>query len=145
LYENKVYCWFIFYIGVLLTGPVFGGGGQQEQKKEGLVEEPYWTPQGYDYNKLVEAAKKEGCLTVRWHPEAPHPNAARLWARWVLTQKGHQPWSDVIGGFSPNSTVPAAANPFGSWDKWIEKLLIIDEVKSSQIRQDLQDLFMINR
>ncbi|MDR1249999.1 MAG: ABC transporter substrate-binding protein [Treponema sp.] len=77
--------------------------------------------------------------------KAPHPNAARLWTRWVLTQEGHQPWSGVIGGFSPNSAVPAAPNPLGTWDKWVEKLLIIDEVKSSQVRQDLQDLFMINR
>jgi iron(III) transport system substrate-binding protein len=77
--------------------------------------------------------------------KAPHPNAARLWTRWVLTQEGHLPWSGVIGGFSPNKAVQPAENPLGAWDKWVEKLLIFDEVQSAKIRQELQDLYLINR
>jgi iron(III) transport system substrate-binding protein len=77
--------------------------------------------------------------------KAPHPNAARLWVRWVLTQEGHKPWSGVIGGFSPNIDVAPADNPVGGWDQWVEKLMIYDAANSARIRQDLIDLYLINR
>lgn len=74
---------------------------------------------------------------------APNPNAARLWVRFVLTEEGHFPWSGVIGGFSPNETVAPADNPLGSWDQWLEHLMLFDPVQSAEVRQELVDLFMI--
>lgn len=76
---------------------------------------------------------------------APNPNAARLWIRWVLTSEGHEPWSSVIGGFSPNIDVTPADNPLGGWDKWVNKLIIFDGINSARNREELQDLLLINR
>jgi iron(III) transport system substrate-binding protein len=77
--------------------------------------------------------------------KAPHPNAARLWVRWVLTQEGHKPWSGVIGGFSPNIDVKPADNPVGGWDQWVKRLIIYDAENSIRNRQELSDLYLINR
>ncbi|MDR2740101.1 MAG: hypothetical protein LBB68_09785, partial [Treponema sp.] len=49
-----------------LITPAFSGGAP-EQKKPAAEENPAWTIAGYNYDKLVEAAKQEGTLTVRWH------------------------------------------------------------------------------
>lgn len=73
---------------------------------------------------------------------APNPNAARLWVRFVLTEEGHFPWSGVIGGFSPNQTVQPAENPLGTWDQWQDVLMLFDPVQSAEVRRDLIDLWL---
>lgn len=76
---------------------------------------------------------------------APNPNAARLWVRWVLKEQGSFPWTDVVGGFSPNAHVDAHPDdPMGSWEAWTDVLLLFDPVRSAQLRQDLEDFFLIH-
>ncbi|MFA5448217.1 MAG: ABC transporter substrate-binding protein [Sphaerochaeta sp.] len=79
--------------------------------------------------------------------KAPHPNAARLWARFLLTEEGSFPWTDTVGGFSPNQTIQASAdNPFtSSWGEWLDVLLMFDPVQSAAVRRDLIDMWLMSQ
>lgn len=39
--------------------------------------------------------------------DAPHPNAARLWANWKLSREGQGVWVNTVGGFSARSDMPS--------------------------------------
>ncbi|MDT4763181.1 ABC transporter substrate-binding protein [Sphaerochaeta sp. PS] len=79
--------------------------------------------------------------------KAPHPNAARLWARFLLTEEGSFPWTTVVGGFSPNQTIMASKdNPFtSSWGEWLDYLLIFDPEQSAAVRRDLIDMWLMSQ
>ncbi len=79
---------------------------------------------------------------------APHPNAARLWARFLLTEEGSfPPWTTVVGGFSPNQTISASKdNPFtSSWSEWLDVLLMFDPMQSAAVRRDLIDMWLMSQ
>jgi iron(III) transport system substrate-binding protein len=77
---------------------------------------------------------------------APHPNAAKLFTHFVLTEEGVAPWVlEDLGGYSPNPEV--SANPedeIGSWENWKELLITFDPEEAIRIRQDLTDFWMVN-
>jgi iron(III) transport system substrate-binding protein len=77
---------------------------------------------------------------------APHPNAAKLFTHFVLTEEGVTPWVlDDLGGYSPNPEV--SANPddeIGSWENWKEYLITFDPEEAIKIRQDLVDFWLLN-
>lgn len=77
---------------------------------------------------------------------SPHPNAAKLFTYFVLTEEGVAPWVlDDLGGYSSN--VEVSANPedeIGSWTNWKEYLVTFDPVEAFQMRQDLQDFWLLN-
>lgn len=79
--------------------------------------------------------------------DAPHPNAARLWARFLLTEEGSFPWTNVVGGFSPNQTIAASkSNPYTSlWGEWLDVLLMFDPVQSAEVRRDLIDMWLMSQ
>jgi iron(III) transport system substrate-binding protein len=77
---------------------------------------------------------------------APHPNAAKLFTHFVLTEEGVAPWVlEDLGGYSSNPEV--SANPedeIGSWTNWREYLVTFDPVAAIEMRQDLQDFWLLN-
>ena len=79
--------------------------------------------------------------------DAPHPNAARLWARFLLTEEGSFPWTNVVGGFSPNQTISAStSNPYTSlWGEWLDVLLMFDPMQSAAVRRDLIDMWLMSQ
>lgn len=79
--------------------------------------------------------------------KAQHPNAARLWARFLLTEEGSFPWTTVVGGFSPNQTIQASSdNPFtSSWGEWLDHLLMFDPLQSAAVRRDLIDMWLMSQ
>ena len=73
---------------------------------------------------------------------APHPNAAKLFIRYILSD-GHQPWTvRDMGAFSPN--VKAATNPEneGSWADWSGRLLKLDNKVALKLRQEILDFWL---
>lgn len=78
--------------------------------------------------------------------DAPHPNAARLWARFLLTEEGSFPWTDVVGGFSPNQTIIASSdNPITKWSEWLDILMTFDPLQSAAVRRDLIDMWLMSQ
>ena len=79
--------------------------------------------------------------------DALHPNAARLWARFLLTSEGSFPWTNVVGGFSPNQTIAASKdNPYtSSWGEWLDVLLMFDPMQSAEVRRDLIDMWLMSQ
>ncbi len=75
---------------------------------------------------------------------APHPNAAKLFLRYVCTPEGIAPWTvDNMGGYSSN--VEAFVNPAneGSWQVWLPKLLRLDNKSAMKLRQDILDFWLL--
>lgn len=77
---------------------------------------------------------------------APHPNAAKLFTHFVLTEEGVSPWVLAdLGGYSSNLEV--SANPedeIGSWENWKNYLIAFDPAEAIKIRQDLTDFWLLN-
>ncbi len=75
---------------------------------------------------------------------APHPNAAKLFVRYVCTPEGIAPWTvDSVGGYSSNSS--AFVNPAneGSWNEWLPKLLRLDNRNAMKLRQEVLDFWLV--
>ncbi len=75
---------------------------------------------------------------------APHPNAAKLFIRYVCTPEGIAPWTvDDMGGFSSNSA--AFVNPAneGSWQTWLPKLQRLDNKNAMKLRQEILDFWLL--
>src|SRR5690606_25117969 len=55
-------------------------------------------------------------LTVK---DAPHPNAAKLFIEFLLTEEGFSPWNDGIGTYSSNPNIRARTgdNDFKVWEQ----------------------------
>lgn len=75
-----------------------------------------------------------------------HPNAAKLFTHYVLTEEGVAPWALAdLGGYSTNPEV--SANPddeIGIWKDWKGLLFSFDPAKAITIRQDLLDYWLTN-
>ena len=73
-----------------------------------------------------------------------HPNAAKLFTHYVLTEEGVAPWALAdLGGYSTNPEV--SANPddeLGVWADWKQSLFTFDPAKAIAIRQDLLDYWL---
>jgi len=52
---------------IMASSVVFAGGGGQSSSSGGTTTKDEWSPGNYNFDKMVEAAKKEGTVTVRWH------------------------------------------------------------------------------
>ncbi|MDX9914718.1 MAG: ABC transporter substrate-binding protein [Sphaerochaeta sp.] len=76
---------------------------------------------------------------------SPHPNAARLFVRYLLTEEGVAPFMDDIGVYAPNPAVPVHPDDdLGSWEAWREYMLILDDKLTWEISQDVLDLWFIH-
>lgn len=77
---------------------------------------------------------------------AKHPNAAKLFTHFVLTEEGVAPWAiEDLGGYSSNTTVGVhPQDEVGSFEKWREMLVTFDPGKAFQIRQDVLDFWLLN-
>lgn len=77
---------------------------------------------------------------------AKHPNAAKLFTHFVLTEEGVAPWAlDDLGGYSPNVEVSVNPNDeLGGWEDWKKLLITFDPGEAIKIRQDLQDFWLLN-
>ncbi len=75
---------------------------------------------------------------------SPHPNAAKLFTHYVLTEEGVKPWALAdLGGYSPNPEVSAnPADEVGVWADWKPLLFSFDPAKAIAIRQDLLDYWL---
>lgn len=74
---------------------------------------------------------------------APHPNAARLWVRYMLTPEGISPWTvDDMGSFSPHPRVPMHPDNEGTWAQWEKHLLPLDNRRAMALRQDILDFWL---
>jgi iron(III) transport system substrate-binding protein len=73
---------------------------------------------------------------------APHPNAAKLFIRFLLTPEGFKPWSDDMGSFSPNPNVPVNPMNEGSWADWEKKLMPLDLKAAASLGQKVSDFWL---
>ena len=74
---------------------------------------------------------------------APHPNAARLLAYYVLTQEGANPWGGVVGAYSSNSSLSSSPdNPYPTAEAWDGTLLVSNNTNVAKRRQDLMDFWI---
>lgn len=73
---------------------------------------------------------------------APHPNAAKLFVRFLLTADGFKPWSDDMGGFSTNPNVPVNPNNEGTWADWAKKLVPLDTKAAASLGQKVSDFWL---
>jgi iron(III) transport system substrate-binding protein len=77
---------------------------------------------------------------------AKHPNAAKLFTHFVLTEEGVAPWAlDDLGGYSPNKEVSVHPDDeLGGWEDWKKLMFIFDPEEAIKIRQDLQDFWLLH-
>ena len=74
---------------------------------------------------------------------APHPNAARLLAYYVLTQEGANPWVGVVGAYSSNSSLGSSSdNPYPTAEAWKGTLLVSNNTNVANRRSDLMDFWI---
>ena len=74
---------------------------------------------------------------------APHPNAARLLAYYVLTQEGANPWVGVVGAYSSNSSLGSSPdNPYPTAEAWKGTLLVSNNSNVANRRADLMDFWI---
>ena len=76
---------------------------------------------------------------------SPHPNAAKLFTHFLLTQEGVAPWTNDVGGYSSNPTLSANPdNPYPNVEAWGDSLLVSNNARVAERRQDLLDLWITN-
>lgn len=77
---------------------------------------------------------------------AKHPNAAKLFTHFVLTEEGVAPWAlHDLGGYSPNKEVSMHPDDeLGGWEDWKKLMFIFDPAEAIKIRQDLQDFWLLH-
>ncbi|MDR1827653.1 MAG: ABC transporter substrate-binding protein [Methylobacteriaceae bacterium] len=74
---------------------------------------------------------------------SPHPNAAKLFISFILTDEGVSPWTTDIGAYSPLSTLKSSPdNPYPSLEAWGTKMLYADNAHVTDRRQDLLDFWI---
>lgn len=74
----------------------------------------------------------------------PHPNAAKLFVHYILSD-GHYPWTvEDMGGFSSNKKAPANKENEGTWSEWLPKLVRLDNKVALKLRQDMLDFWLEN-
>lgn len=74
---------------------------------------------------------------------APHPNAAKLWIHYMLTEEGIAPWTTVdLGAYSSNPGVSYHPGNEGSWATWLPKLLRLENKSAMTMRQDILDFWL---
>ncbi|OAM77615.1 hypothetical protein A3840_08880 [Devosia elaeis] len=77
--------------------------------------------------------------------DAPHPNAARLFAHYLLTEEGAAPWTADLGAYSSNPDLTSnAGNPFPNVAEWGDSLLVSDNARVAERRGDLLDFWITN-
>ena len=76
---------------------------------------------------------------------APHPNAAKLLAYYVLTQEGANPWVGVVGAYSSNSSLGSSPeNPYPTAEAWEGTLLVSNNTNVAKRRKELMDFWIKN-
>jgi ABC-type Fe3+ transport system substrate-binding protein len=76
---------------------------------------------------------------------APHPNAARLFMHFLLTEEGASSWTSDIGAYSANPALKSnPANPFPNIEAWGSRLLVSDNARAAKRRQALLDFWIAN-
>jgi len=76
---------------------------------------------------------------------APHPNAAKLFARYVMTEEGVAPWSfDDVGGFSPNPNAKNHPDNVMTWAEWEKRLARYDNLTAASLNQKIYDFWLVN-
>jgi len=77
---------------------------------------------------------------------APHPNAAKLFIRVLLTDAGAQAWTQDMGNFSTNpDNSYCPDNPIGGLDEWKEVTWPLRLNVTAQYFRDALDFWIINR
>lgn len=69
---------------------------------------------GYYYGMYVQLATK-----------AKHPNAAKLFANYLMTPEGYEPWSSEVGFYSMNKNIEPHPDDM-PWEWWKERLWSYD-------------------
>ena len=73
-----------------------------------------------------------------------HPNAAKLFVRFLLTEEGIKPHMKKIGVYSPNPDIPVHKDDdLGSWESWSKYMIVLDDELTWKIGQDVLDLWLI--
>ncbi|MDX9801237.1 MAG: ABC transporter substrate-binding protein [Spirochaetia bacterium] len=76
---------------------------------------------------------------------APHPNAAKLFIRFLLTPEGIEPWLTDMGGYSPNPAGFVNPKNEGTWAEWKPKLIFVEDDKLMKLSQEVNDLWLLSR
>ena len=76
----------------------------------------------------------------------PHPNAAKLFVRYLQTEEGSAPWViNSMGGYAPNPEIGVYPDDeLGSWAAWQPYLVQLDDQLTWEIGQDILDLWLTN-
>lgn len=69
---------------------------------------------GYYYAMYIQLAAKSS-----------HPNAAKLFANYIMTPEGYEPWSSEVGFYSVNPQIPSHPDDM-PWEWWKERLWTYD-------------------
>ena len=83
---------------------------------------------GYYYKVFMQIAQ-----------EAKSPNAAKLFAEFLLTQEGFQPFQDSPGFYSPNPTIDVVWPGDQPWSYWEDKLWTYDTDYAIRNRGEVLD------
>lgn len=74
-----------------------------------------------------------------------HPNAAKLFIRFLLTREGVAPHMKNIGVYSTNMDIPVHADDkLGAWEDWSKYMVVLDNELTWEIGQDILDLWLIH-
>lgn len=77
--------------------------------------------------------------------DAPHPNAAKLFIRYLLTPDGVSPWLKTMGAFSPNPEGFVHPDNEGTWEEWVPKLIFVENDKLMTISREVNDFWLLTR
>jgi len=78
--------------------------------------------------------------------DAPHPNAAKLLIRTLLTDEGAKAWTQDWGNFSTNpDNSYAPGNPLGGLDVWSKITWPLTLDATARLSRDVLDFWIINR
>ncbi len=76
---------------------------------------------------------------------APHPNAAKLFIRFLLTPEGIAPWLEDMGGYSPNPEGFVHPDNEGTWTDWTSKLVFVENDKLMEFAKEVNDFWLLSR
>lgn len=74
-----------------------------------------------------------------------HPNAARLFVRFLLTEEGVGRWTlEDLGGYSPNPEIGTHPDDvLGSFEAWQDYIIPLDRKLTWELQQEIVDLWLV--
>jgi iron(III) transport system substrate-binding protein len=130
------------------VGDAVGAAGQTDApigfyvytKHRDIVDKDLRLAVAFDVEPFIGYASGTHVVLVN---NSPNPNAAKLFARFLMTEEGVSQWTvNDLGGYSPNPQVGVHADDeLGSWEAWQPFLVQLDDELTWAIGQDVLDMW----